>query len=109
VYRDFLSEQANPAAAYTSGAQLTVISSLNWLTSTSPPTSRRVGIVHVGRRGVAGPVRECASRQRLPRKRLSYGAGERFEVGVAVAAAVDVHCVAIGEVEVCFEHAAPGI
>src|SRR5438477_13082233 len=33
-------------------------------------------------------------------------AGQEFEVGVAVAAAVDVHAFAVGEVEVYFDHAA---
>ncbi len=36
-------------------------------------------------------------------------AGQEFEVSVAVAAAVDVDAFAIGEVEVYFDHAAPGI
>ena len=46
-------------------------------------------VVHVGRHGVAG---------------------EKFEVGVAVAAAVDVHAFAVGEVEVYLDYAAgPGI
>src|SRR5260370_20514350 len=42
-------------------------------------------VVHVGRRGVAG---------------------QEFEVGVAVAAAVDVDAFAVGEVEIYFDHAA---
>ena len=45
-------------------------------------------VVRVGRRGVAG---------------------EEFEVGVAVAAAVDVDAFAVGEIEVYFDDAAPGI
>ena len=36
-------------------------------------------------------------------------ASEAFEVGVAVAAALDVHAFAVGQVEACFEHAATGI
>ncbi len=64
--------------------------------------SRRVGIVHVGRRGVAGPP--------------SYDSGaasQEFEVGVAIAAAVapkafgvHVDAFAVGEIEVYFDHAA---
>src|SRR6266566_4244757 len=64
--------------------------------------SRRVGIVHVGRRGVAGPPSSD-----------SGAASQEFEVGVAVAAAiapkafgVHVDAFAVGEVEVYFDHAA---
>src|SRR6266700_2848950 len=62
----------------------------------------RQAVVHVGRRGVAGPPSSD-----------SGAASQEFEVGVAVAAAiapkafgVHVDAFAVGEVEVYFDHAA---
>ena len=55
-------------------------------------------IVVKTRSGVAGPPWS------------DFGAAcEEFEISVTVAAAVNVHPFAVGEVEVYFEHVAPGI
>src|SRR6266568_1770371 len=105
IHCDFVAELADFRLRPTTARQVDVADDEDgfvFAPSAAEAMEGRQAVVHVGRRGVAGPPSSD-----------SGAASQEFEVGVAVAAAiapkafgVHVDAFAVGEVEVYFDHAA---